>query len=683
MTADQSTETQRQRSASAWERWLLLALLLIAFGRVVWRLDGKNLWWDESLSLQRAESAWLPLLQGHLVIRDGFTEMLSIDQHPFTYFALLGLLARGAGESEFALRYLSAMSATLLVAAVWACGRRLAAMGVVPAATGLWAALVAAVHPFFLWYGQEARPYALWAMLAVLSTYLLLRVVANSAPVWAWRAGYALALFLFVTTHYFAVFLLPVHALLLYQWMARRSRRRALLVAGGVLVAGILAGLAGAWLIVGQGGVGVNFERVPLRILLPDLLNAFGLGLSVDIDQVWRLDVAIGIVALIGALWGLLDWRRAWQGGWLLAAFVLVPVVALRLASLFQPTYMNARHLSLIGGGYILLVGAGLAVLWRFQRWLATVLALVIVAGASYSSYNYFTLPEYGKDDFTGAGEYLAKRILPGDLLLLNPPFSRRIFDYYLPVAELQHAAENGFGGGVYGTPRIHTPWEVMRQDFEAFRRQYRRIWLVTSGAAPATDPEGRVETWLEENTIRLKDESFFSPTSFLDIELFLPTVPVSQEPLPMRERLDVVFGDQIRLLGYDLGPALTPQSAVPMTFYWQTLKPTEHHYKYVMRLVEQQPDGQVQVLATTEREPYDGVIPTIYWKPDEVIIEYSEIPPFAYTPEAAERYHIQLQIYRADTLEKLPVTSANGVPVEADGQTLLLPYLPELAQAR
>ncbi|MDQ3248498.1 MAG: hypothetical protein M3Q45_04745, partial [Chloroflexota bacterium] len=54
-------------------RWLLLSLIWVAFARVVWQLGTKNFWWDESLSLQRAESGWLALLRGLLLIHDGFT----------------------------------------------------------------------------------------------------------------------------------------------------------------------------------------------------------------------------------------------------------------------------------------------------------------------------------------------------------------------------------------------------------------------------------------------------------------------------------------------------------------------------------------------------------------------------------------------------------------------------------
>ena len=47
---------------------------------------------------------------------------------------------------------------------------------------------------------------------------------------------------------------------------------------------------------------------------------------------------------------------------------------------------MNARHLSLLGGAFILLVAGGLGVVWRYQTWAAIALALLLVAGAGYST---------------------------------------------------------------------------------------------------------------------------------------------------------------------------------------------------------------------------------------------------------------------------------------------------------
>jgi hypothetical protein len=83
--------------------------------------------------------------------------------------------------------------------------------------------------------------------------------------------------------------------------------------------------------------------------------------------------------------------------------------------------------------------------------------------------------------------------------------------------------------------------------------------------------------------------------------------------------------------------------------------------------------DGGSQVLAPTEREPYDGALPTVDWPPGSTIIEYSEVRlPSGPLPSGAR---LTLQAYDAGTLAKLPVTASSGVQVEGDGQTVSFPY--------
>ena len=120
-----------------------------------------------------------------------------------------------------------------------------------------------------------------------------------------------------------------------------------------------------------QPGAGSNFASVSLRILGPDLVNAFTLGLSVDLARVWPLDVISAAVVIMGAVWGLRSRSVIARGGWLLPAFVLVPALLLLGLNALRPAYMNARHMSLISGGYLLLLSAGLAWLWQLRRWVA------------------------------------------------------------------------------------------------------------------------------------------------------------------------------------------------------------------------------------------------------------------------------------------------------------------------
>ena len=68
--------------------------------------------------------------------------------------------------------------------------------------------------------------------------------------------------------------------MMLYKrYLAKEVAAAVLLVLGG------LAGAYGAYTIFAQGG-GANFASISLATLAPDLLNAFSLGLSVDLAQV-------------------------------------------------------------------------------------------------------------------------------------------------------------------------------------------------------------------------------------------------------------------------------------------------------------------------------------------------------------------------------------------------------------
>jgi uncharacterized membrane protein len=679
----------------SWTRLLLILLILVAFGRVLWGLDSKNLWWDESLSLQRAESNWGDLIAGRLRLYDGLTDDLTYDQHPFFFFILQGLLLRLAGESEVVLRFPSVMAVTLLVPALWSFARLFVRRGIMAAGAPLWAALLAALHPFYLWYGQEARPYALWATLALISTYCLARATKNmeegmlghAVPnARAWWLGYIISGLMFYTTHFYAVFLLPVHALLLAQWLWARSRRVALLAMSGALLAGAAVGGYAYWSIIIRQGGGGNFPEVAPGILFPDLLNAFSLGLSVDIARVWWLDLLFGALAVVGGagcMWGL--WRiRA--GGWLPIALVVGPIVALLVAMTIYPAYMNARHMSLIGGGFVLLVAAGLALIaqrGRLASAVAGLLALLLVAGMGYSTVNYFTMEEYAKDDFSALGGYLDRRLAPGDVVLVKSPFAWRIFTYYTNIDEIPAAQAAGAHMAQYGVPLLrHVPWDEQEAMIGKWAAEYRRVWLIVSNTHPYMDVERRIEAWMNENLFNVQEITYFSHSS-LSSTLYLDKVPVYEGLPPQLEQpIKGVFGDLIQVVGIEVGKPALDDLALPVTIDWQTLAPTPDHYKYILTLEEVQPDGSTRVLALTEREPYDGAIPTIYWKPNQTIVEYTELPPPGLQGEAwprpqnaeeAERYRINLQVYRADTLQKLPVTRAEGA--QAAGESLWVPY--------
>ncbi len=663
-------------------RWLLLVIIIGAFAHVVIALGLKDLWWDESLSLQRAESELWPLLRGLLLLKDGMTQVPTIDQHPFFYFLLQGIFVRTAGNSEFALRFVSAMAATLLVPTVYVTARFYTRRDGLASSAPLWSALLAAVSPFFLWYGQEARPYALWAMLAVLCTYLLLRSIAAEeagASLRKWRIGYVVTLVFFLSTHYYAVFLLPVQALVVYVGLRNSSRRRALGLALTLLLVGAIVGLAALWAVLRQGGGG-NFASIQLGVLLPDLLNAFSLGLSVNIDQVRWLDFIFGAVAVLGGVWMLRARTVKPDLRWVIVASLLAPIVIIYLVNLVRPVYMNARHLSLIAGFFILLVGAGLGAIQARARGgaiAAGLLALLFVGGSAFSTYNYYADEKFAKDDFSALGAYMDGRMMAGDAVVYMTPASWRIFDYYAPLDDVRSAIAAGAPMALYGAPLLDPNAAQTIPLLEELGKRYQRMWLIKSGTFPFMDPNGDVEAWLRDNFLLVRDAEFFSGSS-LHAQLYLPQVPVYEEkPSNLANPTEITFGDVVQLEGFAIDEAAWAAGGyglpLPVTLYWQALggKP-DKRYKYVLSLVAPG-EGAPQVLGATEREPYEGDIPTTFWDPGKIIAEYVELKATPPSP-GAEPPVLTLRMYDAATLELLPVTSSGNFQVLEDEATVVLP---------
>jgi hypothetical protein len=319
-----------------------------------------------------------------------------------------------------------------------------------------------------------------------------------------------------------------------------------------------------------------------------------------------------------------------------------------------------------------------LGVVQRQRPWLAGIVALPLLLGAGYSTVNYFTLPQYDKDHYAELGDYLREQLLPGDLLLLNPPSSWRIFRYYLPLDLLDQAQARGQPIAYYSVPLLSRSWAETFAQLETSRQGFRRIWHANSGTHPYFDLEHQIEGWLAEHLFEFDSERFFSPNSIVALEMYLPGAPVHEGPpseVPMQHRVDVGFGDQIHLVGYDLGESLGPGFPVPVTLYWEVSSRPDQRYKYILRLLEPQADGSRRAVAVTEREPYEGVAATLYWDPGKTIIEYSKLPPEAGLVNfASGQYRFSLQLYEAETLAKVPVTLHAGDATVVDAETVELP---------
>src|SRR3954453_5112605 len=179
----------------------------------------------------------------------GMEAVGSSESAPPLYYALAWLWTQGTGAGEPRLRPLSARVGGATIPVAYWLATALTTPPTGPKAVyistlgpvrrggaGIAAAALVAVNPMLVWYSQEARAYALFALLTALSLLYFVRALDRGPrrPFVLWGAFSALAL----ATHYFAAFPIVAEAL----WLLHRRRRGtvpglAIAAGGGLLLA--------------------------------------------------------------------------------------------------------------------------------------------------------------------------------------------------------------------------------------------------------------------------------------------------------------------------------------------------------------------------------------------------------------------------------------------------------------
>jgi uncharacterized membrane protein len=136
--------------------------------------------------------------------------------HPPFYYVLLRGWIQLAGVNDLTARIPSAFAGLLMIPVLYQAGRRLQ-----NAKLGVGAAFLAAILPFQVAYSQEARMYAVLAMLTALAIYLMVRLLSENKPI-LWFATWIVWV-LGVYTHYFFLFVIASFHLV---WLTRLPRSR-------------------------------------------------------------------------------------------------------------------------------------------------------------------------------------------------------------------------------------------------------------------------------------------------------------------------------------------------------------------------------------------------------------------------------------------------------------------------
>jgi len=84
---------------------------------------------------------------------------------------------------------------------------------------------------------------------------------------------------------------------------------------------------------------------------------------------------------------------------------------------------------------------------------------------------------------------------------------------------------------------------------------------------------------------------------------------------------LEVSFGEEVRLAGYELEPG---ESALRLTLWWQALEPPQADYTVFVHLFD---PSTGEIVAQSDQMPRDGAHPTSWWAAGEVVGETVTLP--------------------------------------------------------
>lgn len=382
---------------------MLLVPGVVTLAVMLWGITGASFWKDEGATLVATGRSLPELVRmlGHLDVVHGL------------YYMLMWSISQTVGRTEFDFRLPSAIGMAIAALGIAAIGRRSGSVR-----TGVLAGLVFAALPVISHWGQNARPYALVTMTAVLASLQLLRVIES--PTRGRLAAYAGLVALLGYFNLFGLLLISAHAVTVAgaSWGGGAAGDSA---GWGNTERGwrlfprwLAAAVTGAVAVTPIVVIGWRERRQISWIPAPTVESVHSLLITLGGGTVLSMLVIAGL-AVLGAARADRPGKRLpdSQLTWLCLPWLVMPPAILMSASFVVHAY-NYTYVLYCAVPVALLAGAGLSALWMPWRLAALGIIIILV----YPGQLIARSPDGHGDNIRGAAQFLAQHAHAGDAVV-------------------------------------------------------------------------------------------------------------------------------------------------------------------------------------------------------------------------------------------------------------------------
>lgn len=639
---------------------------VVAFLLRLWALDAQSLWWDEAISLHLAE---LPLAE---LLADRAAHV-----HPPLYFVLLKVWSAVAGINAFSARFLSVWFNVLLVAALYAFGRRSLGYSV-----GLVAAGVATFLSLYVVYSQEARVYALLplvylAIIAALRRLDRSRERFGARERWSDWAFLVLAETAGLYLHYTSVLVVTYVNLVILLDVARRRwpRKRvgcwliSLVLVGILCLPWSIAVFVNRGAVQADAGIDDPFtEALPLGffVRLIWLFQWTGLTGIPVFSPMYYAAVALGVLLLFG-LGLLISQTGIRASGVRLLADWSIPLLPAVLLWQAKPL-SHPRYLIVLSSALVLFFAYVVVATTRIARprWLGQVLAgglvLAFLTITALALFAWFFDPRYGKDDVRGLAAWLEQEARRGDVIVV--PWGDWTLDY----------AYRGSAVIIRPDPLDETSmWRTLSSTVGTGNGS--RVFLVTYRRG-TRDRRGLL-SFAFEAAGHLAETKSFRGLVVRMYELEHPLAPPFPNVPVAAGGLDRACFGSLCLCSAWVEQGAPADTAVAVAFRWQLARPVDERYRVSLRLWDEAGCARAMLddwLLNANGEPSDR------WSANEDVNTYHVLPLTEGTPPLSYTLFVEVYAFGSDAqVRPVDLVDVAGNPA---GRVLVLGVV-SLAPAR